>query len=44
LIGFSVAAVLAVKNLHEPVIPIASVALIGLGAILGKAVSGKHAS
>jgi hypothetical protein len=44
LIGFIVAAVLAVKNLHEPVIPIASVALIGLGAILGKAVSGKRAS
>jgi hypothetical protein len=44
LIGFIVATVIAVRNLHGPVIPIASVALIGLGAILGKAVSGKHAS
>ena len=42
LIGFIVAALIAVKNLHEPVIPIASVALIGLGAILGKAISGKR--
>jgi hypothetical protein len=44
LIGFIVATVIAVRNLHGPVIPIASVALIGLGAILGKAVSGKRAS
>jgi hypothetical protein len=44
LIGFIVAAVIAVKNLHGPVIPIASVGLIGLGAILGKAVSRKRAA
>jgi peptidoglycan/LPS O-acetylase OafA/YrhL len=44
LIGFLVAAVIAVKNLHGPLIPMASVALIGLGAILGKAVSRKHAA
>jgi hypothetical protein len=44
LIGFIVATLIAVKNLHQPVIPIASVALIGLGAILGKAVGGKRAA
>ncbi len=43
LIGFILAAVIAVKNLHGPVIPIASVALIGLGAVLGKVISHKHA-
>ena len=44
LIGFILAAVIAVKNLHGPLIPMASVGLIGLGAILGKAVSHKHAA
>jgi hypothetical protein len=44
LIGFVIAAVIAVKNLHGPLIPMASVGLIGLGAILGKAVSRKHAA
>ena len=44
LIGFVVAAVIAVKNLRGPFIPMASVSLIGLGAILGKAVSRKHAA
>jgi hypothetical protein len=44
LVGFILAAVIAVKNLHGPLIPMASVALIGLGAILGKAVSRKHAA
>ena len=44
LIGFVVAAVIAVKNLQGPLIPIASVALIGLGAILGKMISHKHAA
>ncbi len=44
LVGFVLAAVIAVKNLHGPLIPMASVALIGLGAILGKAVSRKHAA
>jgi len=44
LIGFIVAAAIAVKNLQGPVIPIASVALIGLGATLGKAVSRKRAA
>jgi hypothetical protein len=38
LIGFVVAAVIAVKNLHGPLIPMASVGLIGLGAVLGKVV------
>ena len=41
LIGFILAAVIAVKNLHGPLIPMASVALIGVGAILGKALSRK---
>ena len=44
LIGFVVAAVIAVKHLRGPVIPMAAVGLIGLGAILGKAVSRKHAA
>ena len=41
LIGFVVAAVIAVKNLRGPVIPMAAVGLIGLGAVLGKIVSQK---
>jgi hypothetical protein len=44
LIGFILAAVIAVKNLHGPIIPMASVGLIGLGAILGKVVSRKRAA
>ena len=44
LIGFVVAAVIAVKNLQGPLIPIASVALIGLGAILGKVIIHKRAA
>ena len=44
LIGFILAAVIAVKNLHGPLIPMASVGLIGLGAVLGKAISHKHAA
>lgn len=43
LIGFVVAAVIAVKNLRGPVIPMAAVGLIGLGALLGKIVSHKRA-
>jgi hypothetical protein len=42
LIGFVVAAVIAVKNLRGPVIPMAAVGLIGLGALLGKIVSHKR--
>jgi Mg/Co/Ni transporter MgtE len=42
VIGFALAAVIAVKNLQGPLIPIASVALIGLGAILGKALGQKR--
>ena len=44
LIGFILAAVIAVKNLHGPLIPMASVGLIGLGAILGKVVSRNRAA
>jgi len=44
LIGFAVAAVIAVKNLRGPVIPMAAVGLIGLGALLGKIVSRKRAA
>ena len=36
VIGFAVAAVIAVNNLDGPVIPFASVSLIGLGTMLGK--------
>ena len=44
LIGFILAAVIAVKNLHGPFIPMAAVGLIGLGALLGKIVSHKLAA
>ena len=44
LIGFVVAAVIAVKNLRGPVIPMAAVGLIGLGALLGKIVSHKRSA
>jgi hypothetical protein len=44
LIGFVVAAVIAVKNLRGPIIPMAAVGLIGLGALLGKVVSHKRAA
>jgi hypothetical protein len=44
LIGFIVAAAIAVKNLHGPIIPMASIALIGVGAILGKMISYKRAT
>ena len=40
-IGFIVAAVIAVNTLWTPIIPLASVALIGIGALIGKAV-GQH--
>ena len=42
--GFIVAAVIAVNNLQGPLIPIASVGLIGLGAILGKSFDRKRAA
>ena len=44
LVGFILAAVIAVKNLHGPLIPMASVGLIGVGALLGKALSRRHAA
>jgi hypothetical protein len=44
LIGFAIAAAIAVKNLHGPIIPMASIALIGVGAILGKVISQKRAA
>ena len=40
-IGFIVAAVIAANTLWTPIIPLASVALIGVGALLGKAI-GQH--
>jgi len=43
-IGFVVAAVIAVKTLRGPVIPLAAVGLIGLGALLGKIVTHKRAA
>lgn len=35
-IGFIIAAVIAVNNLHTPFIPLATIALIGAGALIGK--------
>ena len=43
-VGFIVAAVIAANNLHGPLIPMASVALIGLGALIGKMLGGKRAA
>ena len=37
VVGFAIAAIIAVKNLQGPLIPVASVGLIGLGVIIGKA-------
>ena len=36
LAGFGLASVIAVTNLHTPIIPLVSVALVGLGAVVGK--------
>lgn len=44
VIGFVVAAVIAMSNLRGPVIPIASVSLIGIGAVLGKRLGGRRAA
>ena len=44
VVGFIVAAVIAVNNLHGPLIPMASVALIGLGALIGKMLGHKRAA
>jgi hypothetical protein len=44
VVGFVVAAVIAVKNLHGPLIPIASVGLIGLGTLIGKVLGHKRAA
>lgn len=42
LLGFALAALIATRNLHGPLIPLASTALIGLGTILGKRISQKE--
>ena len=44
LLGFIAAAIIAVKNLHGPIIPMASVFIIGLGALVGKVVSQQHSA
>ena len=44
VVGFALAAVIAVKNLQGPLIPVASVGLVGLGAIIGRAVGRKRAA
>lgn len=44
VVGFIVAAVIALKNLHGPLIPMASVGLIGVGALLGKVLARKRAA
>lgn len=43
VVGFAVAAVIAVKNLQGPLIPAASVGLVGAGVIIGKAVGRRRA-
>lgn len=42
IIGFVVAAMIAVSNLRGPIIPLASVSLMGIGAVLGKRLSGRR--
>jgi hypothetical protein len=44
VIGFIIAAVIAVNNLHGPLIPMASVGLTGLGALIGKMLGRKRAA
>ncbi|HEX6185334.1 MAG TPA: hypothetical protein VFZ44_15725 [Pyrinomonadaceae bacterium] len=44
VVGFLLAAVIAVKNLHGPLIPVASVALVGLGVLAGKAFALRRAA
>ena len=44
VVGFIVAAVIAVNNLHGRLIPMASVGLIGLGALIGKMLGHKGAA
>jgi hypothetical protein len=44
VVGFIVAAVIAVNNLRGPLIPMASVGLIGLGALIGKMLGDKRAA
>jgi hypothetical protein len=44
VVGFGIAAVIAVKNLHGPLIPVASVGLVGLGSIIGKVTGRKRAA
>ena len=41
--GFIIAAIIAVKNLQGPLIPLVSIAIVGAGAIIGKAF-GKRAA
>lgn len=43
-VGFAVAAVIAVKNLFGPLIPVASIGIIGLGALAGKALGRRRAT
>ena len=44
VVGFIVAATIAVNNLHGPIIPVASIALIGLGALIGNMLGHKRAA
>ena len=43
-VGFIIAAVIAVNNLQGPLIPMASVGLIGLGALIGKMLGHKRST
>src|SRR5258706_2318166 len=36
LVGFALASGIAITNLHTPIIPLMSVALVGLGTMVGK--------
>jgi hypothetical protein len=42
--GFIVAAIIAVNSLWTPIIPLASIALTGVGALLGKAIGQRRAA
>ena len=44
VVGFIIAAIIAVNNLSGPVVPVASVSLIGIGAIVGKILSRSRAA
>ncbi len=40
--GYIIAAVIAVNNLHTPIIPLASTAFVGIGAVIGSMLGRKE--